>query len=103
MGLAGHPDPQFVLGIKMEHTEKPGHNILFESSNYGIQTCPADEYNIVMGFKECPKNQCLDRSNHQVRFVRPLEDLASHRLAKEAKLNKAEVIAVVRPFLILDL
>ena len=72
-----------------------GAEVPFTTSNYNVTTTPRDEYRHVTGEKACPEQQMLDREGKRVRVMRRIEDLMQMPLTKEAKLEKAEVVAVV--------
>jgi len=72
-----------------------GSDVPFTTSNYNVTTTSYDEYMYVMGEKACPEHQMLDREGKRVRVMRRIEDLMQLPLAMEAKLERAEVVAVV--------
>jgi hypothetical protein len=81
--------------MKDEHCVMYGHNIIFLSSNYGLQTTPRDEYNIATGQQLCTRDQMLDKHGHEVRVIRPIELLMGLDIVKNSKLGQEEVTAVV--------
>ena len=73
--------------MEAEHCAGPGSTHSFTTRNYGITTCPSKEWGIVVGSVECPPggDRCVPR----------VGELLGSRMSREAKLVRAEVIAVV--------
>ena len=77
--------------MEMEHCIQPGCDIRFTTLNYTeIQTCPRREWDIVAQKATCDKNEL--RCNRRIPAI---DDLLELTLTKNAKLLKAEVIAIV--------
>jgi hypothetical protein len=51
--FSGRPFLKFKEAMKAEHCELYGCNEKFETSNYGVVTCPKDEWEIVVEDKVC--------------------------------------------------
>ena len=75
-------------GMQLEHCAMYGHNVPFVSPNYGITTTPATEWAIVV------LNAPTPHMGHG-RRLRPLAEAMEERPVDEAKLNEAEVVAVI--------
>jgi hypothetical protein len=78
-----------------EHCAMYGHDEPFETTNYGVRTCPRQEYEITTGKKHCTAKDMLDRNGKRVRDVRTIEELQQHKAAQKAGLVEEELIAVV--------
>jgi hypothetical protein len=75
--------------MEAEHCNRPDSKIPFRTSNYGIDTCPLDEWVITTK---------RDASKADMRHDRRLPDIAQllqDDAATRANLNEAEVTAVV--------
>jgi hypothetical protein len=77
----------FMDAMKQEHCTKFGCRTVFITSNYNIQTCPADEWAIVAG----------ERAYEKVggRRVPNVQELLGSDQARQAGLQECEVFAVV--------
>ena len=73
-----------------------GADVPFTTSNYNVTTTLHAKYKHTTGEKACPEAQMLDREGKRVRVMRRIEDLMGMPLTEEAKLEKAEVLVVVR-------
>jgi hypothetical protein len=76
--------------MESEHRSRACADLEFETSNYHIKTTPSKEWMIVTGELKCPEDQ--------MKFNRRIQDtdhLLSLSTAKEANLQKAEVMAIV--------
>ena len=76
--------------METEHCNRSGANDEFETLNYQIRTTPAKEWKFVRGLEECP----ADQMKHE-RRIQKVEDLLELEIAKEAKLEEPEVIAIL--------
>ena len=91
---AAHPDLE--KGMKDEHCTMAGCDVPFDEGNYSaFQTTQKLEFEITMGLKECPEDKRRDKRGQVVREVKKIEDLMELKVAKDAKLRKEEVAAVV--------
>ena len=79
----------FEKAMQAEHCSRGGHHDYFETGNYGIKTCPADEWAITVG-----GNFALADVRHE-RRLETVEELMKRKIVDEAKLEKCEVIAVI--------
>ena len=78
-----------MQAMELEHCGKFGHDYQFITGNYHIETTPEKEWAIVV------KNASTLDTGHG-RRIRPLEELMKEEsLVEEAKLSRAEVVAVV--------
>jgi len=88
--VTGSPDLHFVSAMEAEHCSRAFADIEFETNNYQIKTTPSNEWKIVVREMECPEHQkSFDRR------IPDIEQLLSLSTAKEANLQRAEVIAIV--------
>ena len=83
-------------GMACEHCIMYGFDRKFVTANYGIVTCPRDEFEIVMGQRACPEENLVDPSGRRVRWIRPLSALRAESVCVESKLTDPEIVAVVR-------
>ena len=88
--MTGSPDLHFLSAMESEHRSRACANFEFETNNYHIKTTPSNEWMIVTGEMKCPEHQM--KSN---RRIPDADHLLSEGTAKEANLQKAEVIAIV--------
>jgi hypothetical protein len=105
--LIGSPNPNVEKGIAREHCERRNAKQPFTSSNYGITTCPAWEWEFVV----CPRpafaypHTPADRREWRVpagqswrgehgRDPTPLDAFLSHAMAHAAALHRSEVTAL---------
>ena len=77
----------FMDAMKQEHCTKSGCRTVFTTSNYNIQTCPADEWAVVAGERDYDKRggRCVPR----------VKELLRSDEARQAALQECEVFAVV--------
>jgi hypothetical protein len=73
-----------------EHCHGSGVQRYFTTINYHITTCPKLEWQYVVHRIKCPENQM-----HSGRRIESVEKLMKDELAIEAKLQEAEIVAVV--------
>ncbi len=76
--------------MRTEHCTGLGSTLEFTTRNYGITTCPSKEWNIVHGTMECPPEDMVRN-----RRIPSVDELLESSKSKEAKLNRAEVVAIV--------
>ena len=93
---AGEPHPNLCKGMEDEHCAMYGHDEPFETTNYGVRTCPRQEYEITTGKRDCMAKDMLDRKGSRVRAIRRIEELKQLKAAQKAGLGEEELIAVVR-------
>jgi hypothetical protein len=100
----GSPNPDVELGMMREHCDKENADEFFESTNYGIVTCPRDEWNFVVcpekgkTYPHTPRNKfewnIPDGQHWKGDFGRdlvPLKEFSSREVVKQAKLEEIEV------------
>jgi hypothetical protein len=85
---AGAPSLNFLAAMEQEHCSGEGSRERFITTNYGISTCPADEWAVVAG-----ASGGADASGGRV--VPCPERLVRGETARRAGLQLAEVFAVV--------
>jgi len=78
-----------VSAMEAEHRSRACADFEFETNNYHIKTTPSKEWMIVVEGKKCPEQMGFNRR------IPDIEHLLSLSTAKEANLQKAEVIAIV--------
>ncbi len=83
------------MGISAEHCKMYGSDKRFTTSNYQLNTCPRDEYNIVIGAKKCLEKDLLDKHGKRVRFIKSLDDLEKEKVALQAGLRSEEIMTAV--------
>ena len=76
--------------MESEHCHGSGVQRYFTTINYRITTCPRLEWKYVVQRVKCPEHQM-----HGGRRIESVEKLLQDELAVEAKLQHAEVVAVV--------
>jgi hypothetical protein len=75
--------------MKAEHCNLGGSRVVFETSNYNIRTCAANEWNITV---------CGDYTHADMRHARTLDtidQLMKKDIVRSAELERVEVIAIV--------
>ena len=88
---AGSCIPRFEEAMRAEHCTLGGSEVRFSTLNYTkIESWPKREWEIVMHEASCTKDEM--RFNRRVPII---SDLLQLPLAKEARLSKAEIIAIV--------
>ncbi len=65
-------------------------HVKFKTTNYGLTTCPADEWRIV---KICDKR--FEASTPHKRVIPRFQSLKKEALAQRANLDEEEIIAVI--------
>lgn len=82
----GNPNPQWEVAMMKEHenTEK------FRTGNYGIETCPSDEWRFVVN-GDSPSSEAMAHG----RTLLPIEHYMGLGLTTRARLTRPEVIALV--------
>ena len=85
---AGAPSLNFLAAMRQEHCDRSGCRDPFTTSNYGIRTCPADEWAAVAG-------DHADWDSRGGRVVPRPEALVDGEPARRAGLRLEEVYAVV--------
>ena len=88
-GRIGDPSFDFENAMQAEHCHTRDSNETFRSRNYGVQTCPHNEWQITV------KNDTSNADMGHGRVVRKVDEMLELALVKGAKLNRVEVIAVV--------
>ncbi len=68
----------------------------FVTGNYGLQTNPRKEYEIVTGRRVCPAEDMLDKKGKMVRVVKRMEELKLLKTVRKAALTEHEILAVIR-------
>ena len=76
--------------MESEHCHGSGAQRYFTTDNYSITTCPKLEWQYVVHHIKCPESQM-----HSGRRIESVEKLMKDELAIEAKLQEAEIVAVV--------
>lgn len=89
---AGNPNLNFLKSMEVEHASKA----TFSTSNYGIETCPAEEWRVVF---ECDTRAEKEYNRHMRRIpdwrqIMRKEQMQRHS-GKEAPLTDVEVIAII--------
>ena len=85
---AGPPHLNFLPAMEQEHCSRGDSQLPFTTSNYGIRTCPADEWAAVAG-------DHADWDSRGGRVVPRPEALVDGEPARRAGLRLEEVYAVV--------
>ena len=80
----------FMRVMEAEHCHGSGVQRYFTTVNYRITTCPRLEWQYVVRRIKCPEGQM-----HSGRRIESIEKLMKDELAIEAKLQQAEIVAVV--------
>ncbi len=83
---SGFPSLKFIEGMEIEHCGMPNSYTKFRTSNYNIETCPADEWNIV---KKCDKSFETKEPERIIPNYQELKKLS------EVQLEDPEIIAVI--------
>jgi hypothetical protein len=55
--ILGSPNPNVGEGMRREHCERQNSNVMFQTLNYNLKTCPADEWKFVLEPPQLPKDQ----------------------------------------------
>ena len=76
--------------MEREHCNMPDSHVKFKTTNYGLTTCPADEWRIV---KICDKR--YEASTPHRRVIPRFQSLKKEALAQRANLDEEEIIAVI--------
>jgi hypothetical protein len=76
--------------MEREHCKMPDSHVKFKTTNYGLTTCPADEWRIV---KICDKR--FEASTPHKRVIPRFQSLKKEALAQRANLDEEEIIAVI--------
>jgi hypothetical protein len=76
--------------MEREHCSMADSHVKFKTTNYGITTCPADEWRIV---KICDKR--FEASTPHKRVIPRFQSLKKEALAQRANLDEEEIIAVI--------
>ena len=76
--------------MEREHCNMPDSHVKFKTTNYGLTTCPADEWRIV---KICDKR--FEASTPHKRVIPRFQSLKKEALAQRANLDEEEIIAVI--------
>jgi hypothetical protein len=76
--------------MEREHCSMPDSRVKFKTTNYGLTTCPADEWRIV---KLCDKR--FEASAPHKRVIPRFQSLKKEALAQRANLDEEEIIAVI--------
>ena len=76
--------------MELEHCEKTGHDQVFETTNYKIETTPQREYEIVTG-KEAPKESEM-KNGRRIPDLKELEKLPA---SIDAGLTPVEILMLV--------
>ena len=82
--------------MRNEHTVRSGSKRKFTSSNYGLTTCPHDEFLYATGQRPCPEQDMKDRHGRTVRTLRSVDALRTLEICIKAGLTDDEILAVVR-------
>ncbi len=92
----GDPSFDFEDAMEAEHCRRKGSTKIFKTRNYGIETCPRDEWEIVSNNKVSGTTNFDTRVNFPVkRRVRPIQELMRLKQTIDAGLLRAEVIGLV--------
>ncbi len=75
--------------MKSEHCNREDSFLFFETSNYGIKTCPANEWKITT-----ERDEKLADMKHD-RKLPDIQELLQRDIVKIASLTEAEVVAIV--------
>ncbi len=67
----------------------------FVTGNYGVVTNPRKEFEIAMGWRECPEKDMLDKKGRKVRVIQRLDALRTLEICKRAGLTDDEILVVV--------
>ncbi len=86
----GAPSFEFRKAMKAERCIKGGCDYEFTTKNYHVTTCAKKEGEILMGERECPKEDM----GHG-RTPRSVADMKDLPLAKKAGLEEVEIIAII--------
>jgi hypothetical protein len=105
---AGPPHLKFLKAMNQEHSVLPGHDLVFTTTNYHIETCPRVEWRLLEIRRgvawdtfieaariELPQVELSrDRDGHE-RYIPDVEELLLLGSSVSAQLTLEEVIAVV--------
>lgn len=83
----GSPDPQWERGMKREHSS---NDSLFTTTNYGLETCPRDEWRYTVDGVPPP----AEAMGHG-RVLKPIDQYMSMHVTLQAGLTRPEVISLV--------
>ena len=87
----GMPHLEFFKAMQSEHCEETGCDMKFTTRNYGISTCAAHEWNVVV----CGVQPVAEHMSHGSRCVPDVDEKHRSAIAKKAGLRREEVIAVI--------
>jgi hypothetical protein len=91
--VAGSPSLDFEKAMRAEHCSMLGHDYKFCSCNYKITTTPAQEWLYIVGDETGQRLPCPNMEHG--RQILSIDTLLQKPEAQRAKLNRAEMIAVV--------
>ena len=81
--------------MRRDHCQKPGWDKIFITSNYNIRTTPKQEWMYIVGDETGHPLPCPAADRGHGRRIVPISELLQLPLARQAKLIRAEVIAIV--------
>jgi hypothetical protein len=105
--LIGTPNPKVLEGIQREHCSRANALKSFTSTNYGIVTCPADEWEFVTDPKfdrtyphtpvdpklwKVPKGETWKGPSG--RSLQPIEKFEEHDMCIRCKLKRGELVSL---------
>ena len=94
-GRVGTPHLKFEVAMRREHCQKPGWDKEFTTSNYSVTTTPKQEWQYIVGDERGTLVPVPKAGRGHGRRLVPISELMLRPLAIQAKLIRAEVIAIV--------
>ncbi len=85
----------FLKSMRAEHMSRVGNDFTFVSSNYKVRTQARNEWLYVVGDENGNQVDPPASDTEHGRVIRPIDELLQNPLAKEAKLVREEMIAIV--------
>jgi hypothetical protein len=91
----GSPNLEFLKAMHAEHTVRGGHWHQFVTPNYKLETTAKDEWLYVAGDENGTRMEPPSSYLGHGRIIRSIDELMEIQLAKDAKLLREEMIAIV--------
>jgi hypothetical protein len=85
----------FFKAMRAEHVTKGGHDLVFVTGNYKLQTQAFLEWMYVAGDENGKRLELPSSAMGDSRVILPIDDLLQKPAAKAANLTREEVIAIV--------
>jgi hypothetical protein len=77
--VTGPPQLKFLMAMDQEHRMLPGHDYVFTTTNYGIETCPTVEWRLL----ELRQGKTWDAFIKEARIELPKVELSSTEFQPE--------------------